>query len=108
VDKILVFACPFQEYKKDCFMNKLLDYISKKLAEALIKRLDLDGFKIAVLEITPGDVIVVKSERPISAVGWVRVKAQMQDLFPENKVVALEDSLELFLMRTRERAKPSV
>lgn len=85
--------------------NRFVDFIANILAKAMINLLGLDGFMIKVMNIQPGDYVIVKSAREISEQGWDRLKTSLQVVFPNNKVIALEDSLDLFLMRGINKAK---
>lgn len=54
------------------------------------------------LNLEPGDVLVVRSERRVSRDVFLRLQAQFQERFPDNKIVVLEAGLTLDVIKTME------
>lgn len=86
-------------------MNALLDRIAKWFFDRLIERLGLGEIYVAVMNIQPNDIIVVKSDKPISDEAWGRLTGEFKKIFPNNLVIAVEDSLELAIVRARAKVK---
>jgi hypothetical protein len=48
-----------------------------------------------VLRLRPGDVIVLRSKRPISGPEYEIIKAVMTERFPNNRTMILEDGMDI-------------
>jgi len=68
-------------------MKKLIDSLARAIAERLIARMGMAGFRVAVVNVQPGDVILVRSDVEIVPEAYSIIKAQWEDLFPNNRVV---------------------
>jgi hypothetical protein len=88
-------------------MNSLLNRIAKWFFDRLIERLGLGEIQVAVMDLQPGDIILVKSEKVISAEAWIRLKEDLSEIFPNHLVLALEDTLDLAIVRARAKVKES-
>lgn len=72
-----------------------------------MKLIDDDGNVIAegqVLDMKPGDVLVLQAEGFLSEDERVRVRAMLEDAFPDTKVVGLHGGAELSVLRPAEVA----
>lgn len=86
-------------------MSTLVDRIAKLFVDRLIERVGLGDIHVAVMNLQPGDIIVVKSEKVISDEAWERLREQMGKMFPNNLVIACEDTLDLAIVRARAKVK---
>lgn len=86
-------------------MHRLLDHIANIFIARLIERIGLGEIQVAVMNLQPGDIIVVKSDKAISDAGWERLKTQLGGVFPNNLIIAVEDTLELAIVRARAKVK---
>jgi hypothetical protein len=82
--------------------EKLLDHITKILAARVIQQLHLDRLHITVLDIQPGDILVVKSNQIMHAAARQAVMDRMEGLFPQNLTIVM-DQLDLSLIRPKVR-----
>lgn len=46
--------------------------------------------RLKVLQVTPGDIIILEINESIADDRFVRIKESLQPLFPENKILILE------------------
>ena len=80
-------------------MKKLLDYIARELAKRLVEKFGSDGIRVAVVNIQPGDFIVLKSENEVSDELYTRLMETMKGIFPDNKCIVLDVGLDLGVLK---------
>lgn len=82
-------------------MKKILSWFAGLLADEIKKRLLEADAKVRVLNLQPGDTIVLRHPKHLSDLATDRLKQQMEELFPENKVIILEEGMDIKVTRTR-------
>jgi hypothetical protein len=88
-------------------MNALLNRIAQWFFDQLIERIKLGEVQVAVMNLQPGDIIVVKSDKEISNAAWTRLTEEFKTIFPNNLIIAMEDSLDLAIVRARAKVRES-
>jgi hypothetical protein len=82
-------------------LKLMLEKLAKLVAIHLEKK--FVSFSIATLTVQPGDVIIVKSRWALSDEAWSRLANSIRCHFPSNEVVALEDDLDLAIIRANKQ-----
>lgn len=81
-------------------MNKYLDRLVELVASKIAERVEPKLFTISKIVVEPGDVIVLRSKRVISAEAAARLLHTFKSTLPQlAKVILLEEGLELGVLR---------
>ena len=88
-------------------MKKILVWFAGLVAEEIKQRLLADDVKVAVLNLQPGDRIILRHQRVLTEVGYERLKSQIEEFFPGHKAVILEEGMEFGVGRIEERPDDS-
>lgn len=72
-------------------MTKLLDKMAQKIVDGLIKRIGMDDLRIAIVNVIPGDIIVVDitSPREVTQTEYDLIKTRWRAVFPNNQVIVM-------------------
>lgn len=69
----------------------------------------VDEFQIAKLTLAPGDVLVIRSDRPLDREQVMRINEHMRKLVPhDNKVMVIDKTFELSVLTRAEIEARSV
>ena len=83
-------------------MNKILVWFAGLVADEIKKRLLADDVKLSILNLQPGDRVILRSRRRVSDSAYEHLKQSVEELFPGHRVVILEEGLEIFVARDKE------
>jgi hypothetical protein len=68
-------------------MRKLIEKLAQIVVQKLIEQLGADGFRIQLLNVQPGDLILVKCEEDLTDKELQKAQAQWESVFPHNRLV---------------------
>lgn len=80
-------------------MRNLLIWFAGILADEVKKRLLEADVKAAVLNLQPGDKIILRHPRALSESACTRLTQQVEELFPGHKAIVLEEGLDIGTVR---------
>jgi hypothetical protein len=69
-------------------MDKLLDRLAQKIVDRLIRHVGMDGVKVAIVNVQPGDLVIIdiQSEGEIPEAKYASIEREWSSLFPNNRV----------------------
>ena len=69
-------------------MNKFFDKLAQKIVDRLIRRVGMDGVRVALVNVQPGDLIVVDiPDHMITNAEQTIIEREWSGLFTNNRVV---------------------
>lgn len=73
-------------------MNRLFDKLAEKIVDRLIKRVGMNGIRIATVNVQPGDLVIVNltSEVKLTETAIKNIERQWESLFANNRVVVTQ------------------
>lgn len=92
-------------------MKNILVWFAGILADEIKKRLLEADVKVAVLNLQPGDKIILRYPRRLSGDVRAHLTERVEELFPGHQAVVLEEGMEIGVARIEERlddAEPGI
>lgn len=86
-------------------INAQWDLFQLKLSQPITATIDTTGvsrFDISILDIHPGDVIVIKMTQQMPRVEIDSLKRNVSMALPDHEIIVLLDGIELSVMRQKE------
>lgn len=80
-------------------MKKILMWFAGLIADEIKKRLLEADVKVRVLNLQPGDKIVLRHPKHLSELAVDRLKQQVEELFPGHKAIILEEGMDIKIAR---------
>lgn len=80
-------------------MKNIFVWFAGILADEIKKRLLEADVKVSLLNLEPGDRIILRAQTRLPDSAYKRIQQQIEELFPGHRAVILDEGLELFVGR---------
>lgn len=84
-------------------MKKIISWFAGILADEIKTRLLEADVKATILNLQPGDKIILRTKKHISDFAYERLKTQVEELFPGRHVIILEEDSEIIACHIGDR-----
>lgn len=82
-------------------MKRILSWFAGLIADEIKKRLLEANVKATILKLEPGDKIILRCPKVLSDSAHMRLKEQVEEMFPGHRAVVLEEGLDIKVARTQ-------